>query len=274
MAFSPKFSAVVGPWQSTELYVSVGQGFHSNDLRGAVSTVDAFQTALNQQNGVNTVVPQGKTPLLTRATGYELGIRSEIVPHVTASAALFVLDLASEATFDGDSAGTAVGRPSDRTGIELSGSYSPFPWLSLNADLAFTRARFTNGDEGSADVQPGHSGSYIPEAAKVIASAELGIHDLGAWDGGLRLRYFGPRPLLEDGTVRSGPMTLVDARVGFRFSERRHAQLDIFNLFNSRAHQIDYYYPSQLANEVAPVYDIHFKPVEPLSARLTLTASF
>jgi len=167
-----------------------------------------------------------------------------------------------------------VGRPSDRTGIELSGSYTPFPWLSHNADLAFTRARFTNGDEGSADVQPGHSGSYIPEAAKVIASAELGIQDLGAWDGGLRLRYFGPRPLLEDGTVRSGPMTLVDARVGFRFSERWHAQLDIFNLFNSRAHQIDYYYPSQLANEVAPVYDIHFKPVEPLSARLTLTASF
>ena len=36
-------------------------------------------------------------------------------------------------------------------------------------------------------------------------------------------------------------------------------------MFNSKAHRIDYFYPSQLANERAPVYDIHFKPVEPFS---------
>ena len=32
--------------------------------------------------------------------------------------------------------------------------------------------------------------------------------------------------------------------------------------------------PSQLANETAPVYDIHFKPVEPIPARLTLSMTF
>ena len=48
--------------------------------------------------------------------------------------------------------------------------------------------------------------------------------------------------------------------------------LGLFN--NKSAHQIDYFYPSQLANETAPVYDIHFKPVEPLSARLTLSLTF
>jgi hypothetical protein len=53
-----------------------------------------------------------------------------------------------------------------------------------------------------------------------------------------------------------------------------HLQFDVFNLFNSHAHQIDYFYASQLANESAPVFDTHFKPVEPLSARLTLAASF
>ena len=167
-----------------------------------------------------------------------------------------------------------MGRPSNRTGIELSAGYTPLPWLSLNGDFAFTRARFTAPDTGVADVEPGHPGTYIPEAAKVIASAEMAIQNLGDWEGGLRFRYFGPRPLIEDGTVRSGPTALFDARVGYRFNAHRHAQLDIFNLFDSHAHQIDYYYPSQLANEAKPVYDISFKPVEPLSARLTLAASF
>jgi outer membrane receptor protein involved in Fe transport len=273
--FSPKLNATFGPWQKTELYLSYGQGFHSNDLRGAVTTVDALGTELNQQAGVTpATVPQGKTPLLIEAEGYEIGIRSEIVPKVSMSAALFVLDLASEATFDGDSAGTSVGRPSRRTGIELTGSYAPLDWLSFTGDFAFTRARFTDADDGSADVWPGHPGSYVPEAAKIIASAEMAIQNLGSWDGGLRMRYFGPRPLTEDGSIRSGPTLLFDARTGYRFTPVWHLQFDVFNLFNSHAHQIDYFYASQLANESAPVFDIHFKPVEPLSARLTLAASF
>jgi hypothetical protein len=51
-------------------------------------------------------VPQVKAPLLTKATGYELGVRSEPVPNLKLEGALFVLNLASEATFDGDEAVT------------------------------------------------------------------------------------------------------------------------------------------------------------------------
>jgi hypothetical protein len=266
---SPKATAVFGPWQRTELYLSYGQGFHSNDLRGALSTVDAQTTELT---GI--VTPQARTPFLTKAEGYEIGLRSQIVPQVSASAALFVLDLASEATFNGDQAITSAGRPSRRTGIELSSAYDPFPWLSLVGAFAYTRARFTDADDGSADVEPGHPGNLVPAAAKIIASAELAVHDLDGWDGGLRFRYFGPRPLTEDGTVRSGPTALVDARIGYRLSERLHFGVDIFNLLNAHAHQIDYFYPSQLANEAHPVFDIHFKQVEPTSARFTLSLVF
>ncbi len=272
--FSPKANAIFGPWQKTEFYVSYGQGYHSNDLRGALSTVDALDTEVNQQQGNNTVVAQAKTPLLTKAEGYEAGARSEVVPKLSVSAAVFVLNLANEATFDGDEAVTSVGRPSNRTGIELGASYAPLSWLSFNGDFDFTRARFTAPDTGCCDVEPGHPGNYIPEAAKVIASAEMAIQNLGAWDGGLRFRYFGPRPLLEDGSVRSGPTALWDARVGYRISEIWHAQFDVFNLFNSHAHQIDYYYATQLPGETQPTYGIEFKPVEPLSVRLTLQAAF
>jgi hypothetical protein len=81
--------------------------------------------------------------------------------------------------------------------------------------------------------------------------------------------------LIEDNSVTSRPTALADLRIGYKLSERARVWLDIFNLFNNRnAHQIDYFYPSQLANETASVYDIHFKPVEPLSARLTLSMTF
>jgi hypothetical protein len=45
-------------------------------------------------------------------------------------------------------------------------------------------------------------------------------------------------------------------------------------LFNSKAHDVDYFYASQLADESAPVYDVHYYPVEPLSERLTLKFTF
>jgi len=60
-----------------------------------------------------------------------------------------------------------------------------------------------------------------------------------------------------------------------QISEQARLWLDIFNLFNNAGtHQIDYFYPSQLANETAPVYVVHFKPVELLSVRFTLSVTF
>ena len=73
-------------------------------MRGALTNVDALATEINFQQGNPTVVTQVKTPLLTKATGYELGVRSEPVPDLKLEGALFVLNLASEATFDGDEA--------------------------------------------------------------------------------------------------------------------------------------------------------------------------
>jgi hypothetical protein len=51
--------------------------------------------------------------------------------------------------------------------------------------------------------------------------------------------------------------------------------LDVFNLFDRNASDIDYYYSSRLKGEpVGGVDDVHFHPVEPRSVRLTLTAAF
>ena len=36
----PKISLLFGPWRKSELYINAGEGFHSNDGRGVVATVD------------------------------------------------------------------------------------------------------------------------------------------------------------------------------------------------------------------------------------------
>jgi outer membrane receptor protein involved in Fe transport len=271
---SPKLQLVFSPWDDTEFYAGAGRGFHSDDVRGAVTQLDTLGTAFNIFAGNTTIAHQPKTPLMTAATGAEIGARTGIVPHLQLSAALFQLDLDSELTFSGDAADTSAGRPSRRQGVELTALYTPTSWLIVDADFAFSRARFTDEDNGAADTIPGHPGSYIPGASKVVATAAMTIHDLGPWEGALEYRYFGPRPLLEDGSVRSGPTILVNARLGYKITDNLTAQVDVFNIFNSHAHQIDYYYPSQLATERQPVNDIHFHPVEPRSARFTVNMAF
>jgi len=268
---SPKLQMIFGPWADTEFYAGAGRGFHSNDVRGAVSGLDALGTAFNLIAGDRVLATQSKSSLLTAATGAEVGVRTGILPHLQLSAALFLLDLDSELIFSGDAADTSAGRPSRREGVEISGFWTPLPWLIVDADFAFSRARFTEEDSGVADTVAGRTGSYIPGAAKINASAAITVHDLGPWEGALEYRYFGPRPLLEDGGVRSGPTLLVNARAGYRLSDSVTLRADIFNLFDSRAHQIDYYYPSQLPGEANPVNDVHFHPVEPRSVRFTIS---
>ena len=80
---------IFGPWQNTEYYLSVGQGFHSNDLRGTLTNVDTLATEINFIRATQ-LRNSGKTPLLTKATGYEVGVRSEPMPNLKLEGALFV----------------------------------------------------------------------------------------------------------------------------------------------------------------------------------------
>jgi outer membrane receptor protein involved in Fe transport len=95
------------------------------------------------------------------------------------------------------------------------------------------------------------------------------------WFGQFQLRYFGPRPLIEDNSQRSKGTTLAYLRAGYRINAHTRLSLDIFNLFNRKASDIDYHYVSRLPGEPADgVGGIHSHPAEPRTARLTLTVNF
>jgi outer membrane receptor protein involved in Fe transport len=253
---SPKFGVVFGPFNKTEFYLSGGNGFHSNDVRGTVITVDPKDPTVSAE----------RVPLLVRSQGAEIGIRTRAIANLESTLSLFVLDFASELLFVGDAGTTEPSRPSRRVGIEWTNNYRLASWLTIDADLAMTRARFTNDDP---------AGDRIPGAPNMVASAGFTVGQEVGWFGGMKLRYFGPRPLIEDNSVKSSATALVNARVGYRYANGVRVQLDAFNLFDSHASQIDYYYTSRLQGEPAGgVADRHFHPVEPLAVRLTVAANF
>ena len=101
------------------------------------------------------------------------------------------------------------------------------------------------------------------------------VTGLGPWSGGLQARYFGPRPLIEDGSVKSRSTALLYGRIGYSVSRSTRISLDVFNLLDREASDIDYLYRSRLRGEPAEgIEDIHFHPVEPRSVRLTLARTF
>jgi outer membrane receptor protein involved in Fe transport len=100
------------------------------------------------------------------------------------------------------------------------------------------------------------------------------VDDGGPYSGSLKLRYFGPRPLIEDNSVRSRSSMTLNGRVGWKIRKGLTLELEAFNLTNRRDSAIDYYYESQLKGEAAAVADIHFHPIESRSLRATLIKNF
>ena len=252
---NPKLALIFGPWRRTEFYVNAGGGFHSNDARGTTITVDP-----KSGDAVDAVSP------LVRSKGYEVGVRTEPLPGLQTSLSLYRLDFDSELVFIGDAGNTEAGRASRRVGFELANYYRLSNWLTLDGDVAYARARFRS-DDGS--------GKRIPGSVEGVASLAASVDNLGPWFGALQLRYFGPRPLLEDNSVRSDSTASLNGRIGYKLTPALKIELEGFNLTNRKDSSIDYYYTSRLPGEAAEgVDDFHFHPLERRSFRLTLVMSF
>ena len=256
---SPKLSLIFGPWAKTEYYFNVGRGFHSNDARGATISVNPLDPAS----------PATRERVLVASRGMEVGVRSELIPGLQSSLSLYRLDFDSELLFQGDAGTTAdTGRPSRRVGFEFSNYYKPTKWLTIDADVAFARARYRDADP---------VGQRIPGAIEGVASLALAVDNLGPYFGGLQLRYFGPRPLIEDNTVRSKKTVTLNGRLGYKISPRTRIDLEGYNLTNRKDAAIDYYYASRLPNEPndgVGTADIHFHPIESRSFRVNLITTF
>ena len=127
-------------------------GLHCNDIRGATITRRSQRQGHAARSGAAAGAIEG---------------RRDRPPHQgdrradDSSLAVFVLDFDSELLFVGDAGTTEPSRPSRRVGVEWTNQYKPLPWLGVDLDLAYTRARFTDSDP---------AGNFIPGAPAWVAS--------------------------------------------------------------------------------------------------------
>jgi hypothetical protein len=255
---SPKVSAAFGPWRGTELYANWGLGFHSNSGLGVTLRVDPF-----------TGEPADPSPAFARAQGAEFGVRTVALRGLQATATLWYLGFDSELVYVGDSGSTEAGPASRRMGVEITNYIYPNRWTTMDLDLSFSRARYL-------DVPAGEN--FVPGALNRVISAGIAVNPpagvrAGAF-GGLRLRHFGPRALIEDDSVKSKSTSIVNGEAGYKISDRIRLRLDAFNIFDAEVSDIDYFFESRLRDEPEPVEDIHFHAAIPRSARVALQVSF
>ena len=253
----PKVSLIFTPADTTELYLSAGRGFHSDDLRGVT------QAAATGQPGA---------PLIARQKGEEFGVRQLLARgKIAVTLAVFNLDAESETTYDPDAGADGAGPASRRYGFEVNLTYQPLKWLEFYASYSGDHARFTTDfDDGT-----GHIGRYLPNAPFATGSFNVYVKNLGPWSGGLEYRYLGREPLTPDNEIQSGGYGEWNADVRFAFAPDWSAGLGVYNILNRHANAAEFWYVDRLPGEpVDGVPDLHVHPLEPLAVRLTLSKTF
>ena len=262
---SPKLGIVLGPFEAlgqSEFYANWGHGFHSNDARGATSTANPVDGSAVD-----------RLPLLVRARGSEIGLRAMPLPGWHSSLALWRMDLASELVFVGDEGVTEPKGASRRHGLEWSNYYTAAHGLIVDGDLALAHARFThpNVDNG---------GTRVPNAIPLTASLGATVDPGGRWFGGVRLRYLGAYPLEETGREKSTPFLMANLKLGYRVDARTRITLDVLNLFDRKANDIEYWGGACTRGETASgtcgggIDGRLVHPLEPRTLRLGLRVAF
>lgn len=250
---SPKISAVFGPWAESEVYVNFGTGFHSNDARGVNNSRDPL-----------TADPLDPVDPLVRTIGAEIGVRTQIVPTLTSSLALWWLDSDSELVYVGDAGVNEAGPGSRRYGVEWTNYWRPAEWFTFDGEVALTHGRFR--DAGPDD--------HIPNSIPVMFGGGITLGREEGFFGSLRARAFAARPLEESGTIEGRPTFTLNGQAGYR---RRNWEVAVecLNILDRQDNDIEYYYASRLDGEPAAGFDdTHLHPAEPRQFRLRLTYRF
>jgi TonB dependent receptor/TonB-dependent Receptor Plug Domain len=249
---APKAGLAWQALEGLELYASYGHSFHSNDVRGATIRRDPV-----------TLDPADRVPVFARAEGAEFGARTEF-DQFNASLTAFWLKLDSELVFVGDAGATEPNDGSRRYGLEATVFWQPADWIVLDAAYAYTDARFVGPPAGSREIT-----GAVPE----VFSGGITLRPGGAFTLTGQLRHFGRAPLIEDGSVRSDPTTLVNLGA---YWERGPITVgaEVFNVFDAEDADITYFFESRLPGEAEAVSDRHFRPVEPRQLRVSVRAQF
>jgi hypothetical protein len=130
--------------------------------------------------------------------------------------------------------------------------------MTCDLDVSLSSARFTDADL---------AGPLVPGALDRVVSAGVTIEGVRRMSGSVRVRDFGPCPLVEDGTVQFRGSATVNADVGRQVLRNAPIVVEAFDLLNAAVSDIDDSYASRLPGEPANgVEDVHAQHVRHVDA--------
>lgn len=241
---SPKVGLYYHPTPKTQVYLTAGRGFHSNDTR--------------------VVVPQNGKEILPGANGVDFGAVFKPASNLMINTALWYLFLDQEFVYVGDE---GVVEPSGRTkrvGIDVSARYQPWKWLYVDMDVNLTKARAIDAPKGE---------DYLPLAPAITSVGGVTLQSPFDISGSFRYRYLGDRPANQDNSTIAKGYFVTNAVLNYNLGNWEIGAR-IQNLFNTKWKEIQFDTESRLAHEATPVTEIHFTPGTPFAFRLSLTYTF
>lgn len=239
--------------ENVELYLNYGHGFHSNDVRAAVNTIDPV-----------TGDPTEAQDVLVEGKGSEIGFRYDTLNGFNIAIAAFELRTDSELVFVGDAGTTEPSDPTSRGGVEINSFWE----INENWVFDFSAAKTSGHFRGL----PSNADSITDAHEEVIAAGLTHVGNNGL-TASLRVRHFSDAALTEDESVQKDGSTLVHAGVSYAFSNWEIG-IDVLNLLDADDDDIAFFFESQLAGETTGVEDIHFHPSNPRHIRLLLKYCF
>lgn len=242
---SPKLNISYNPTAQWQFFAKAGMGFHSNDSR--------------------VVVARGGNQTLPGAFGVDVGAVWKPNNKLIVNTALWHLFLEQEFVYVGDEAIVEPSGKTRRMGVDVGFRYQVLPWLMFNSDVTYTYARSIDDPEGA---------NLIPLAPDFTATGGINFKHPAGFSGGLRFRYLDDRPANEDNSIVAEGYFVTDFNVNYTINNRVSFGLDIQNLFNTEWNETQFATESRLANEVAPVEEIHFTPGVPFFVKGTIKFRF
>ena len=209
--FSPKLGALVKLTNVVGLYANISRGFRTTDG----------------------VIENPSLPFITM-WAYESGVKLN-AGGVSASAALFRMDLSNEQTFNPLTSGSSSGGASRHQGVELSLRAPIGKRLSISSDWTFNDARYkrlvaqAEDDPTQVDTL---SGLRVYNTAKYIGAAALELTSPSSlWTARLSTNAVGPYAPFDEPGVTLPAYALVYASVTRRIGKAQ-LQLGVRNLLD------------------------------------------
>ncbi|WP_194850092.1 TonB-dependent receptor [Nonlabens antarcticus] len=228
-----------------QLYFKNGIGFHSNDTR--------------------VVLQQTADDILPKSYGSDLGSIWKPTDRLIVNTALWYLFLEQEFVYVGDAGIVEPSGETERYGFDVGVRYQLTNHLFLDGNLNYAHARAVNEPDGQ---------DFIPLAPEWTSTGGLSLKDWNGFNAGFRYRYIADRAANEDNSVVAEGYFVSDLNVNYDITKSLRLGVAVQNLFDVEWNETQFATETRLANEAAPVDEIHFTPGTPFFVRGLLQFRF